>query len=101
ENLSRVLDVAGQRIGVALARAFAYGSSVFQDVLSNLDNIAAKFDSMFARFMEIRPMLQEAAKLFLAMQIARGVVGPLLSLMGTVGSALATIGGLMGAGAGA
>lgn len=101
ENIQRVMAMMGNRLGAVLTRAFGSAQQGFGRVLSNVDVIVLRMDQAIAKFMEIKPVLAEAGKMFLALQVGRGVLGPLISSLGFVATTLASIGGLFGAGAGA
>jgi hypothetical protein len=100
-GIERILKSFGEHMGFVLEKAFGKLQKGFNWVISNLDHIAATMDRLINRFNELRPLLAQIGKVLLAAKIITIVLGPILSLFGTISGALSGLAGLGGGGAAA
>lgn len=100
-GINAVMSMLGARLGAMFDRSIMGVESFFASGTAGVDAVAARFDAMvarmselWARFQELKPLLVKAAKVFVAIQLAQAVLGPLLSAVGLLGNVIGALGGL-------
>ena len=81
-QIEAVLELMGSRVASVFTAAADRASMFFDHMVTNIDDVAARLDAMWARFQELRPLILGAAKAAAALQIASfslGLIGPMIA----------------------
>lgn len=93
------LRAMGERVAEVFDHILTRGAAMYANFVANLDSIKARAGEIYAKYLELKPILVEGLKVAAALQVASfavGTVGPIIGMLVSAISALpVVVGGLM------